>query len=81
MALQTYTNLNAGNDPVTAYPIDTALGSAAYDRPSTVTPSGGYVATGPTVDYGVGTTPAVRAKCFEPPSEFITLDPGLAVNG
>ena len=90
MALSTYTMPNNNGDATSMTAIDSAVASAPGDRPSTFTPTGGYVV--PTSfaqssfgsagsDYGVGSAPSKRAQCFEPPSFTASIDPGLAVSG
>jgi hypothetical protein len=61
--------------------IDSGVSSTPASRPSTFTPSIGYVAVPAANDYGVNTTVAVRPKCFEPPSWVAQIDPGLTANG
>lgn len=90
MALSTYTITNNNNDPITMTAVDSGVASAPTDRPSTFTPTGGYVvptsfaqssfgASGS--DYGVASAPSKRAQCFEPPSTTVSIDPGLATSG
>ena len=88
--MATYTNTDNAGDPVTRAAIDTCVASAPTDRPSTFTPSAGYVAptsTGQTNfgasgnDWSMGSTPTARPQCFEPQSFIATIDPGLATYG
>lgn len=80
-AATTYTSQNPNGDPASTYDIDTTVGSAPADRPSTFSPPNTgktIVAPAAAADYGQASQMASRPSVFDPAvTTQVYIDPGL----